>query len=172
MFEAEQSNIHGDHPSVASKQGLADHRELTAFAFERTRMPILMADARQPDYPIVLANAAFLELTQYAAGELIGRNCRILQGDDTSPTSVAEIGAIITEEREGMVEILNYRKDGSTFWNRLHLSPLRDDDGKVAYYFSSQLDVTEYRRIQTLEEAEHRLLLEVEHKNKEPSCHC
>jgi PAS domain S-box-containing protein len=129
-------------------------------------MPILIADARQPDFPIVLANGSFVELTQYTAEELLGRNCRILQGRDTSRTTVAEIRAIIDEEREGTVEILNYRKDGSTFWNRLHLSPLRDDEGKVAYYFSSQLDVTEYRRIQTLEEAEHRLLLEVDHRTK------
>jgi PAS domain S-box-containing protein len=145
---------------------MADHKELATFAFQRTRMPIVISDARQPDCPIVLANDSFLELTGYSAEELVGRNCRLLQGEDTSRTAVAEIRAMIAQERQGTVEILNYRKNGTTFWNQLHLSPIRDDNGQLAYYFASQVDVTDYRRIQTLEEAEHRLLLEVDHRTK------
>jgi PAS domain S-box-containing protein len=164
--EAEKSDIHGDRPAAASQQGMADHKELATFAFQRTRMPIVISDARQPDYPVVLANDSFLELTGYAANELIGRNCRLLQAEDTSRTAVAEIRALIAQERQGTVEILNYRKNGTTFWNQLHLSPIRDDGGRLAYYFASQVDVTDYRRIQTLEEAEHRLLLEVDHRTK------
>lgn len=166
MSEAEKSDLHGDRPAAASNQGLEDHKELATFAFQRTRMPIVVADAREPDYPMVLANDAFLDLTGYAAEELLGRNCRMLQGENTSRTAVAEIRAIIAEEREGTVEILNYRKDGSPFWNQLHLSPIREDDGTLAYYFASQIDVTELRKVQTLEEAEHRLLLEVDHRTK------
>ncbi|OEC96914.1 PAS domain-containing protein [Rhizobium sp. YK2] len=166
MSEAVQSDIHGDRPAAASNQGIADHRELATFAFQKTRMPMVVADARQPDYPIVLANDAFLGLTGYSADELLGKNCRLLQGKDTSRTAVAEIRAIIAQEREGTVEILNYRKDGTTFWNQLYLSPIRNDDGGLAYYFASQIDVTEYRKVQTLEEAEHRLLLEVDHRTK------
>jgi len=164
--EAKPSEIHGDKPAAASTQGMVDHKELAAFAFQRTRMPIVVADARQPDYPIVLPNDAFLHLTGYSAEELVGRNCRLLQGDDTSKEAVAEMRAIIGAEREGTVEILNYRKDGSTFWNQLHLSPISNDDGRLAYYFASQIDVTEYRKVQTLEEAEQRLLLEVDHTTK------
>jgi PAS domain S-box-containing protein len=145
---------------------MADHKELATFAFQRTRMPIVISDARQPDYPIVLANDSFLELTGYSANDLVGRNCRLLQGEDTSRTAVAEIRAMIAQEREGTVEILNYRKNGTTFWNQLHLSPIRDDDGRLAYHFASQIDVTAFRKIQTLEEAEHRLLLEVDHRTK------
>ncbi|CAN7677430.1 PAS domain-containing protein [Rhizobium sp. LjRoot98] len=166
MSEAVKSDIHGDRPAAASNQGIADHRELATFAFQRTRMPMVFADARQPDYPIVLANDAFLALTGYSADELLGKNCRLLQGEDTSRTAVAEIRAIIAQGREGTVEILNHRKDGTTFWNQLYLSPIRDDDGRLAYYFASQIDVTEYRKVQTLEEAEHRLLLEVDHRTK------
>lgn len=166
MAETGKSNIHGDNPAAASKQGMADHKELAAFAFQRTRMPMVVSDARQPDYPIVLANDAFLHLTGYSSEEVLGRNCRMLQGERTSQAAIAQIRSMIALEREGNVEILNYRKDGSTFWNQLHLSPLRDDDGQVAYYFASQVDVTEHRKIQTLEEAEHRLLLEVDHRTK------
>jgi PAS domain S-box-containing protein len=145
---------------------MADRKELAAFAFERTRMPIVVTDARQPDLPIVLANESFLNLTGYSADEVIGRNCRFLQGEATSRTTVAEIRAAVADHRDITVEILNYKKDGTPFWNQLHISAIRDDDGTVAYYFASQIDVTELRRIQTLEDAEHRLLLEVDHRTK------
>ncbi len=166
MSDVEPSNIHGDRPSAASPQGLADRKELSSFAFERTRMPIVITDARQIDLPIVLANESFLKLTGYSADEVIGRNCRFLQGEGTSQTTVAHIRAAIAQHRDVTVEILNYKKDGDPFWNQLHISALRDDDGSVAYYFASQLDVTEKRRTQTLQEAEHRLLLEVDHRTK------
>ncbi|MCH4547496.1 PAS domain-containing protein [Rhizobium changzhiense] len=145
---------------------MADRKELASFAFERTRMPIVVTDARQPDLPIVLANESFLNLTGYSADEVVGRNCRFLQGEATSRTTVTEIRAAIAQHRDATIEILNYKKDGTPFWNQLHMSALRDDDGMVAYYFASQIDVTEHRRIQTLEEAEHRLLLEVDHRTK------
>jgi two-component sensor histidine kinase len=70
------------------------------------------------------------------------------------------------KRRDATIEILNYKRDGTPFWNELHMSPLRNDAGEVAYLFASQLDVTELRRVQTLEEAEHRLLLEVDHRTK------
>lgn len=160
------SDIPGDLPAAASKQGMIDRKELSACAFQRTKMPLVVSDARQPDYPIVLANDAFLDLTGYAAEELLGRNCRFLQGEATSDTAVAQIRAAIAQENEATIEILNYRKDGTSFWNQLHLSPIYDEQGVLAYYFASQIDVTDNRRVRMLEEAEHRLLLEVDHRTK------
>lgn len=151
MSEEEKSDIHSDRPAAATPKGMVDHKELATFAFQRTRMPMVMSDARQLDYPIVLANDAFLDLTGYSADELLGKNCRVLQGEDTSRAAVAEIRTIIAHGRGGNVELLNYRKDGSSFWNQLHLSPIRDDDGRLAYYFASQIDATEFRKIQTLD---------------------
>jgi PAS domain S-box-containing protein len=135
----QETPVHGDEPTVASPVGYADFKELSAAAFERTRMPIVLSDARQPDYPIVLANQAFLDLTGYTADEIVGRNCRFLQGKATSPSAVAELRFAIAAGKGANVEILNYRKDGSAFWNQLHLSPIHDDDGKLAYYFASQI---------------------------------
>jgi PAS domain S-box-containing protein len=127
-------------------------------------MPMVVTNPREEDNPIVLANKAFLNLTGYAAEEIIGRNCRFLQGAGSSQTAIAEIRAALGDERETDVEILNYRKDGSTFWNQLRLSPVHDDDGKLLYYFGSQHDVTPLRKVQTLEASEHRLLMEVDHR--------
>ena len=127
---------------------------------------MVVTDARQPDHPIILANQAFLQLTGYAADEVIGRNCRFLQGVGTSASVVAQIRHALDEVREITTEILNYRKDGSAFWNQLHFSPIFDDHGTLSYYFASQIDVTDFRRVQSLEASEHRLLMEVDHRAK------
>ncbi len=156
--------LHGDQAAASSEQGLADRKELAFVAVERTRMPMVITDARQADQPIVLANRAFLELTGYTAEEVIGRNCRFLQGADTSPEAVAKIRVAVAAGEECDVELLNYRKDGSSFLNQLHLSPVHDDRGELLYIFASQRDVTDYRRVQGLEAVERRLLREVDHR--------
>ncbi|MDI5928485.1 blue-light-activated histidine kinase [Rhizobium leguminosarum] len=166
MARHSTEKLHGDLPSASSKAASADRKELAAIAFERTRMPMVVTDARKPDLPIVLANKAFLELTGYEAQDVLGRNCRFLQGHATSPIAVAEIRAAIAAEHEITVEILNYKKSGEQFWNRLHLSPIHGDDGRILYFFGSQIDMTEYRRIEALEASEHRLLMEVDHRSK------
>jgi PAS domain-containing protein len=95
-----QSDIHGDLLAAATNQGMVDRKELSAFAFQRTRMPMAVSGARQPDFPIVLANAAFLHLTGYTAEEVLGRNCRFLQGEATSRTAIAQIRAAVADQRE------------------------------------------------------------------------
>ncbi len=123
-----------------------------------------VTDPNQADNPIVLANQAFLNLTGYTADEVLGRNCRFLQGDETSAVTVADIKTAVAEQREFTIELLNYRKNGSAFWNQLHVSPIHDDEGKLLYFFSSQDDVSEFRKVQALEANEHRLLKEVDHR--------
>ncbi|WP_158914006.1 PAS domain-containing protein [Caulobacter sp. S45] len=158
------AGLKGDAPAAASPQGVADRQALALIAVERTRMPMLVTDPRQLDNPIVLANKAFLDLSGYGAEEILGRNCRFLQGEGTSLLAVAEIRAGIAEHREVNVEILNYRKDGSAFWNLLHISPIHDDSGRLIYFFASQVDVSERRKLEVLEAAERRLLKEVDHR--------
>jgi PAS domain S-box-containing protein len=157
-------HLHGAPPEAATPQAMLDHKELSVAAFQRTRMPMVVTDPRQADHPIVMANPAFLALTGYRAEEVLGRNCRLLQGADTSAAAVAQIRAAVAEEREATVELLNYRKDGAAFWNELHISPIHDDEGRLLYFFGSQVDVTDYRKVQSLEATEHRLLMEVEHR--------
>jgi len=144
---------------------MRDRRELALVAVERTRMPMVVSDPQQPDAPIVLANQAFLDLTGYSAEEVIGRNCRFLQGPDTSPDAVQDIRrGLAADERFVTVELLNYRKDGTTFWNQLSISPVHDDNGETIYYFASQIDITDRRRAKELEAIERLLLMEVDHR--------
>jgi PAS domain S-box-containing protein len=156
--------LEGDAPAAASPRARADRGMLAEIAVERTRMPMVVTDPRQPDNPIVMANKAFLELTGYTAEEVLGRNCRLLQGVGTAPAAIAAIRQGVAAQRDTDVELLNYRKDGSAFWNQLSLSPVHDDAGKLLYFFGSQIDVTEFRKVQTLEASEHRLMKEVDHR--------
>ncbi|MBW9114787.1 PAS domain-containing protein [Rhizobium cauense] len=113
-----------------------------AAAFKATRMPMLITDPRQDDNPIIFSNRAFSELTGYSQEELIGQNCRLLQGPETDQEAVSKLRNAVVSERDVSVDILNYRKDGSTFWNALFVSPVRDRDGNVIYFFASQVDFT------------------------------
>ncbi|KQM56940.1 MULTISPECIES: histidine kinase famiy protein [unclassified Sphingomonas] len=114
-------------------------------AVKTTRMPMIVTDPNLPDNPIIFANPAFLNMTGYDAEEILGRNCRFLQGADTDQETVAEIGRAIREQRETSVEIINYKKNGSAFWNALFISPVFDADDTLRYHFASQLDVTRRR---------------------------
>lgn len=116
-----------------------------AAAFKATRMPMIITDPRQDDNPIIFCNEAFTRLTGYPRDDLIGRNCRLLQGPDTDPQAVASLRAAISQERDLAVDILNYRRDGSTFWNALFVSPVRNEAGEVIYFFASQLDFTDIK---------------------------
>ena len=117
-----------------------------AAAIRATRMPIVISDARLDDNPIVFANDAFLTMAGYGRDEVIGRNCRFLQGPETSREDVARVAAAIAAGASVAIELLNYRKDGSTFWNALQISPVFDPAGEITHFFGSQLDVTDRNR--------------------------
>lgn len=119
-----------------------------AAAVRATRMPMIVTDPRRFDNPIVFANDAFLKLTGYTRLEVTGRNCRFLQGPDTDPAAVDRIRSAIRNEVDIKIDVLNYRKDGTTFHNALYVGPVRNEDGKVVYFFASQLDVSEHHRMQ------------------------
>lgn len=156
--------LRGDAPAASSLAIPADRRELAIIAVERTRMPMIVTDPRQDGHPIVLANQAFLDLMGQDADGIIGRNPRFMQGPETDQDAIAQIRAAIQEERDITIELHNYRKDGSSFWNQLYLSPVHDQGAKLIYFFGSTLDVTKRRKAQKMEETQRRLLLEVDHR--------
>jgi len=114
-------------------------------AVSTTRMPMIVTDPRKADNPIIFANPAFLRMTGYTSEELIGNNCRLLQGPGTDRVTISTIRDAVASNQEIATEILNYRKDGSTFWNALFISPVYDGNGEVVYFFASQLDVSRRR---------------------------
>ncbi|MEL6062011.1 MULTISPECIES: PAS domain-containing protein [unclassified Methylobacterium] len=118
-----------------------------AAAVRATRMPMIITDPSQYDNPIVFVNDAFLKLTGYTRLEVTGRNCRFLQGPGTDPAAIDRLRAAIRQEKDIRVDLLNYRKDGSTFHNALFVGPVRDAEGKVVYFFASQLDVSEHHAL-------------------------
>jgi PAS domain S-box-containing protein len=114
-----------------------------AAAIRGTRMPMLITDPRQDDNPIVFVNDAFLLLTGYERDEVLGRNCRFLQGPDTDPAALTRLRDAIGAETDINIDLLNYKKDGTPFWNALYLSPVTNEAGELRYFFASQLDATE-----------------------------
>lgn len=101
----------------------------------------VITDARLPDNPIVAANRAFCALTGYGREEIIGRNCRFLAGAGTEPSAQATLRRAVAEGRPALVELTNYRKDGSPFLNAVMIAPMIGEDGELAYFLGSQMDV-------------------------------
>ncbi|HEV2612256.1 MAG TPA: histidine kinase famiy protein [Noviherbaspirillum sp.] len=131
--------------SYITRPGLGDRSSVFFAAVEMTRMPMVVSDPNLPDNPIVFVNRAFIDLTGYEEQDVLGRNCRFLQGELTDPDTVAEIRAGVSEGRAVAVDILNYKADGTSFWNALFIGPIFDEQGKLLYFFASQIDITRRR---------------------------
>lgn len=110
----------------------------------------IITDPLAEDNPIVFASRGFFDLSGYAPHEVLGHNCRFLQGPATDPDAVAEIRAAVSRGEDAHVVVLNYRKDGSPFWNDLFIAPLRDPDGNVVHFVGVQANVSEERARQLL----------------------
>jgi PAS domain S-box-containing protein len=131
--------------SFIAQPGFDDQNNIFFAAVEMTRMPMVVTDPRQDDNPIVFVNGAFLDLTGYTMDEVLGRNCRFLQGPDTDKATIKELRTALAEHKAVAVDILNYKKDGGRFWNGLFIGPVFDKDGELLYFFASQLDITSRR---------------------------
>ncbi len=154
--EQEQSRI--EHELTRKDRGT----DPFAAAVRATRMPMVITDPSQPDNPIVFVNGAFSKLTGFTKSEILGRNCRFLQGPETSQDDVARLRDAIAKRESIELELLNYRKDGTTFWNRVLISPVFDEEGTATYFFASQFDVTlERERLVRLQQDRHDLEVEI-----------
>nr|AML76830.1 putative LOV domain-containing protein [Sinningia tuberosa] len=115
-----------------------------ATTLERIEKNFVITDPRLPDNPIIFASDSFLELTEYSREEILGRNCRFLQGPETDPSTVKKIRQAIDNQTEVTVQLINYTKTGKKFWNLFHLQPMRDQKGEVQYFIGVQLDGSEH----------------------------
>lgn len=107
--------------------------------------PVAMVatNPRRPDNPLEVVNPAFCQLTGYAEAEIVGRNCRFLAGADADPAAAQPIREAIAAARPLLTEVVNFRADGRAFRNGLMITPLFDDDGQLAYFIGSQVDLGE-----------------------------
>ncbi|MFA1610842.1 PAS domain-containing protein [Halobellus rubicundus] len=120
-------------------------------AIDEAPIGVVITDDRDDDNPVIFANERFQDLTGYDKSEIVGRDCRILQGEQTDPESRAEIRAAIDDDRPVSVDIRNYRKNGGVFWNKVDIAPVRTDD-EVTHYVGFQTDITDRKiREQRLE---------------------
>ncbi|WP_288986763.1 PAS domain-containing protein [uncultured Sphingopyxis sp.] len=101
----------------------------------------VISDPRRPDNPIVECNDAFVALTGYSADEIIGQNCRFLTGPGTETELSEQLRSAIRERRPVLVEILNYKKDGTSFRNAVLVAPIFGSDGSLEYFLGSQMEV-------------------------------
>jgi PAS domain S-box-containing protein len=101
----------------------------------------VVSNPRLPDNPIVACNKAFMDLTGYAEHEIIGRNCRFLRGEGTEPELTKELRVGIAAKVPVMVELLNYKKDGTPFRNAVMIAPIFDPEGELEYFLGSQVEV-------------------------------
>jgi diguanylate cyclase (GGDEF)-like protein/PAS domain S-box-containing protein len=127
---------------LRQNQIMSEELRLTRRIFDSVRNGITICDVNLPDLPLVYVNPAFERITGYAASEICGHNCRMLQGPETDQVARAKVRRAILEEREEHVVLRNYRKDGTTFWNELYLSPVRDQEGQLTHFVGIQNEVT------------------------------
>nr|AML79281.1 putative LOV domain-containing protein [Heliconia sp. BC-2016] len=129
--------VSGKRCSVA---GISPFSSSLTISLGRIKQSFVLTDPHLPDMPIVYASDEFLGLTGYSKHEVLGRNCGFLNGPDTDVEVLHQIRQSIQGEHACTVRLLNYRKDGSSFWNLLHMSPVRNASGKIAFYVNVQSD--------------------------------
>jgi two-component system, cell cycle sensor histidine kinase and response regulator CckA len=138
----------GTAMDITERKRTEEALRLRERAMEAFVQGVCVTDPSRPDNPIIYVNRAFEPLTGYAPGECLGRNPRFLQGPGTDPSATAEIRAAIHEERPCLVEVLNYRKDGTAFWNALSLAPIHDRAGRLTHFVGVLTDVTPFKRLE------------------------
>lgn len=153
----------GEARATEELQEKVNELALLAAVADRSTFGITIADARKPDMPLIYANQAFYEITGYSSDEVIGRNCRFLQGPETDKESVMSLRETTRGGRSTTIELLNYTKSGESFWNRLTIFPVGGQHGAPDFYVGYQVDVTKVRKAEAEREA---MMLEMQETQK------
>ncbi|MEQ9394102.1 PAS domain S-box protein [Haliea sp.] len=128
---------------VTELKSLQEQMRLRDRVLEETFNGVLITDARLADSPLIYVNPAFEKITGYSEAEVLGRNCRFLQGEESGQPVLAELRKALAEHKPASVVVRNYRKDGTLFWNDLNLSPIFDDAGRLTHYIGIQRDISQ-----------------------------
>jgi PAS domain S-box-containing protein len=151
QFSAEEQDILRDLAEMVTDElelRLAiRERKQQAVAITTMKSGVLVTDPNEPNNPIIFCNPAFSHITGYDPEEVIGRNCRFLQGPETDSSVVQAIREAIAKRETFQGVVVNYRKDGSSFYNELSISPVLDQEGKISSFVGLQRDITERKYI-------------------------
>jgi PAS domain S-box-containing protein len=148
------------HDERTARSETAADLRLKERAMDEAPIGITISDPSLPDNPVVYANAAFERITGYPVSEVVGRNCRFLQGEDTDPETVARMRRAVDNWDPVTVEVRNYRRNGEEFWNQVTIAPIYDEEGEPSHYVGFQRDVTGRKRAEeNLETERDRLAL-------------
>lgn len=159
------STVEQTRTYLTLQKALQENDRLAA-AIANIATGVVITAPNLPGNPIISVNPAFLAITGYSESDMIGKNCRFLQGVDTDAASVAAIREAIATRQAITCTLLNYRKDGTPFWNELTISPVFDTHGKLIHFIGLQTDVTERKHHEAaLQESEERYALAVQGAN-------
>ncbi len=128
---------------ISQRKEIEENLNLKSEALQAAGNGIVISDASQNDHPIIYFNPAFQQLTGYDEKEILGRNCRFLQANDTHQDQITKIRQAIKNGESCQVTLRNYKKDGTLFWNELYVSPIKDHEGSVTHYIGIQNDITQ-----------------------------
>ena len=123
--------------------GHGDLSKASLLSSQELEQSVVITDPSQPDNPMIFISDEFEKQTGYSPAESLGKNCRFLQGPETDPEAIEAIRRALAEKDELTIDILNYAKDGSQFWNRLRIRPLYGDDGEVLFFAGAQNPIGE-----------------------------
>ncbi len=141
--QAERELIVAVVRNISQRKQVEEQLRLRERVIDASTLGVVIVDARLPDMPVVYVNPAFETITGYDAGEILGRNCRVLQGPDHDQAGLVTLRRAVEERRDCQVSLRNYRKDGSIFWNELSVTPILDEHDRLTHFVGLQNDVTE-----------------------------
>lgn len=143
IVNGEITGVHGQARDRTRERQTEARLRILERSVEASSNGVTIADARAPGFPLIYVNPAFERMTGYRANDMIGVNCRILQGPDTSKAAIASIRSGLADMREVHTSLLNYRKDGSSFWNDLYIAPVRNANEEVTHFIGIQTDISD-----------------------------
>jgi PAS domain S-box-containing protein len=142
-IQGEREILVGVVRNIGARKKAEEQLRLRDRVIRASSLGVVIADAAREDLPLVYVNPAFESITGYSAAEVLGKNCRFLQGPATDRQALDEIRRGIKAQRDTNVLLRNYRKDGSLFWNELLIAPIRDEQDRLTHFVGLQNDVTE-----------------------------
>ena len=148
---------------ISEQDAVITQLRLLTKAVESSHSAITIADATQPDMPLVYVNPAFERITGYPEREILGKNCRLLQGEDRDQPALDVIREALRKSKPCVVVLRNYRKDGTMFWNELRLTPMQDDFGTTTHFVGVATDITDRKIAEQRIRAQNDALIRTNH---------